>query len=106
MAILKVTIFHDSYLYFHYFYPSGISDDPVPLVQGGTRWYVLVRTSTYSSGYEAVRKTSFWYERVRTDIGNSLVSTYRYVLVRTDLYQNGTRRYKKVQDGTRWYKAV
>ena len=45
--------------------------NPVPLIQGGTRWYVLVQAGTYASGYMAVQKTSYWYKPVRTDIGNS-----------------------------------
>ncbi len=45
--------------------------NPVPLVQGGTRWYVLVWASTYASGYTAIQETTNWYKAVRTDIGNS-----------------------------------
>ncbi len=45
--------------------------NPVPLVQGGTRWYVLVQAGTYASGYMAIQETSNWYKPVRTDIGNS-----------------------------------
>ncbi len=50
--------------------------NPVPMVHGSTRWYVLVRAGTYLSGYKAVRETSTWYIPVRTDIGNSYGSTY------------------------------
>ncbi len=40
--------------------------NPVHLVQGGTRWYVLVQACTYTSGYMAVQETSDWYMPVRT----------------------------------------
>ena len=78
--------------------------NPVPLVHGSTRWYVLVRAGTYLSGYKAVPETSKWYIPVRTDIGNSYGSTYQYVLVCTALYLHSTRWYKMIQDGIRWYK--
>ena len=80
--------------------------NPVHLVQGSTRWYVLVRASTYLTRYKAVRETSKWYIPVRTNIENSYGSTYWYVLVCTALYLHSTRWYKVVQDGTRWYKVV
>ena len=32
--------------------------NPVPLVQGSTRWYVLVRASTSSSGYKTLQEKS------------------------------------------------
>ena len=78
------------------------------LVQGNTRWYVLVLASTYLTRYKAVQKTSKWYIPVRTNIENSYDSTYWYVLpvVCTSLYLHSTRWYKVVQDGTRWYKVV
>ncbi len=91
-------------------HPKYIHDvfiwNAVPLEHGSTRWYVLVRASTYLSGYKAVRETSKWYIPVRTDIGNSYGSTYRYVLVCTALYLHSTRWYKVVQGGTRWYKVL
>ncbi len=65
--------------------------NPVHLVQGSTRWYVLVRASTYLTRYKAVRETSKWYIPVRTNIGNSYGSTYWYVLVCTALYLHSTR---------------
>ena len=78
--------------------------NPVPLVQGSTRWYVLVRTSTSSSGYEAVREMSKLYIPVHTgtyghyDISMAVhTGMYWYVLY-------GTRRYEGVQGGTWWYK--
>ncbi len=82
--------------------------NPVHLVQGSTRWYVLVRASnlTYLTRYKAVRETSKWYIPVHTNIDNSYGSTYWYVLVCTALYLHSTRWYKVVQDGTRWYKVV
>jgi hypothetical protein len=80
--------------------------NPVPLVHGSTRWYVLVLAVTYLSGYKAVQGTSKWYIPVRTNIGNSYGSTYRYVLVCTALYLHSTRWYKVVQGGPRWYKVV
>ncbi len=66
----------------------------VHLVQGSTRWYVLVRASTYPTRYKAVRETSKWYIPIRTNIENSYGSTYWYVLVCTALYLHSTRWYK------------
>ncbi len=80
--------------------------NPVPLVQGSTRWYVLVRASTYLNRYKAVRETSKWYIPVRTNIEIVYVSTYQYIPVCTDLYLNGTMWYKEVHGGTAWYIAV
>ncbi len=80
--------------------------NPVHLVQGSTRRYVLVRASTYLTRYMAVRETSKWYIPVRTDIEISYGSIYWYVLVCTALYLHSTKWYKVVQDGTRWYKVV
>jgi len=80
--------------------------NPVHLVQGSTRWYVLVRTSTYLTRYMVVQETSKWYIPVRTNIENSYGSTYWYVLVCTALSLHSTKWYKGAQDGTRWYKVV
>jgi hypothetical protein len=44
--------------------------NPLHLVQGSTRWYVLVRASTYHTRYKAVQETSKWYIPVRTNIGS------------------------------------
>ncbi len=80
--------------------------NPVHLVQGSTRWYVLVQGSTYLTRYKAVRETSKWYIPVRTYIENSYVSTYQYILVCTALYLHGTMWYKEVYGDTGWYIAV
>jgi hypothetical protein len=78
--------------------------NPVHLVQGSTRWYVLVRASTYLTRYKAVRETSKWYIPARTNIENSYGSTIWYVLICT-VYCLVPAQYK-VQSGTRWYKMV
>ena len=46
--------------------PRGSLWNPILLVRGSTRWYVLVHTSTSSSGYEAVREMSKLYIPVHT----------------------------------------
>ena len=81
--------------------------NPVPLVRGSTRWYVLVHTSTSSSGYEAVREMSKLYIPVHTGTYGHMTFLWQYILVCTGMYfsvQGGTRRYNQVQGGTWWYK--
>jgi hypothetical protein len=62
----------------------------------------------YSSGNKAVGENSKWYIPIRANIGNSYDSTCLFVLIchGTALYLHGTRRYKVVHGGTRWYMAV
>ena len=89
-------------------YIQSLIWNPVHLVYGGTRKYVLVHPSTYASGDMAVQETSKVrkkkYVPVCTDIENSEVRMYRDVPVCTVLYCHGTRWYKVVQGGTWRYK--
>jgi hypothetical protein len=101
---------------------SNVSQDiwnPVPLVQGSTRWYVLVRTSTSSSQYMAVREKAKLYIPVQTSLYWSMTCLYQYILVCTGMYrtvkggkevQPSTKRYTvvqgTVQGGTRQYVLV
>ena len=81
--------------------------NPVPLVQGSTRWYVLVRTSTSSSRYEAAREKAKLYIPVQTWLYWPMTFLWQYIQVCTGMYctiKRGTRRYNQVQRGTQWYK--
>ena len=78
--------------------------NPVPLVRGSTRWYVLVHTSTSSSGYEAVREMSKLYIPVHTGTYGHMTFLWQYILVCTGMYfsvRGGTSKYKEVHGGTR-----
>ena len=109
-------IFHEKDCIFHTQAPFSINQqltggaliwNPVPLVRGSTRWYVLVHTSTSSSGYEAVREMSKLYIPVHTSTYEPMTFLWQYILVCTGMYctvQGGTRRYNQVQGGTWWYK--
>ena len=83
---------------------SGLIWNPVPLVRGSTRWYVLVHTSTSSSGYEAVREMSKLYIPVHTGTYGHMTFLWQYILVCTGMYfsvRGGTSKYKEVHGGTR-----
>jgi len=83
--------------------------NPVPLVRGSTRWYVLVHTSTSSSGYEAVREMSKLYIPVHTGTYGHMTFLWQYILVCTGMYfsvRGGTSKYKEVRDSMYWYVLV